>query len=71
MSSRCFPIRKMLSVSRYGDSGPRPRVVMTVDFEIDGQRVSAINGGDYFKLTEAFSFVIGARTERSAILGTS
>ena len=31
---------------------------MTVSFELDGQRVVALNGGDNFKLNEAFSFSV-------------
>jgi predicted 3-demethylubiquinone-9 3-methyltransferase (glyoxalase superfamily) len=49
-----FPNSKVLSVQRYGPEGS----VMTVDFELDGQRVSALNGGPMFKFTEAVSFII-------------
>ncbi len=31
---------------------------LTVTFELDGQRFTAINGGPFFKFTEAVSFVI-------------
>lgn len=54
-----FPNSKVLTVQRYGPSGPGPEgSVMTCDFELDGQRVTALNGGPTFKLSEAFSFVI-------------
>jgi len=54
-----FPNSKILSVQRYGPGGPGPEgSAMTVDFEIDGQRVTALNGGPVYKLSEAFSFVI-------------
>jgi predicted 3-demethylubiquinone-9 3-methyltransferase (glyoxalase superfamily) len=32
--------------------------VMTISFELDGQKFAAINGGPYFKFTEAVSFVV-------------
>ena len=54
-----FPNSKVLNMMRYGPSGPGPEgSVMTVDFELDGQRVSAINGGPVFHFSEAVSFVI-------------
>jgi predicted 3-demethylubiquinone-9 3-methyltransferase (glyoxalase superfamily) len=54
-----FPNSKILSVQRYGPGSPGPEgSAMTVDFEIDGQRVTALNGGPVYKLSEAFSFVI-------------
>ena len=31
---------------------------LTVSFELDGQRFTAINGGPFFKFTEAVSFVV-------------
>jgi predicted 3-demethylubiquinone-9 3-methyltransferase (glyoxalase superfamily) len=36
---------------------------MTVAFELDGATVSALNGGPYFKFTEAVSFVIHCRDQ--------
>lgn len=54
-----FPNSKILSVSRYGESGPGPQgSVMVVDFELDGQHVIALNGGPAFKFTEAISLMI-------------
>jgi len=32
--------------------------VLTVSFELDGQRFTALNGGPMFKFTEAISFVV-------------
>lgn len=37
--------------------------VMTVDFELDGQKFVALNGGPRFKFTEAVSFVINCQTQ--------
>jgi len=54
-----FPNSRVLNLMRYGPGGPGPEgSVMTVDFELDGQRVSAINGGPVFHFSEAVSFVI-------------
>jgi len=42
-----FPNSRILDVSRYGEAGPRPAgTVMTVTFELDGQRFVALNGGE-------------------------
>ncbi len=39
------------------NAGPRGKV-LTVSFELDGQRLTALNGGPHFKFTEAISFVV-------------
>ena len=36
---------------------------MTVDFELDGQRFAALNGGPTFKFTEAISLVVNCETQ--------
>jgi len=38
-------------------SGPKG-TVLTIAFELDGQKFTAINGGPMFKFTEAVSFVV-------------
>jgi predicted 3-demethylubiquinone-9 3-methyltransferase (glyoxalase superfamily) len=54
-----FPNSRILEVTRYGSAGPREEgLAMTVSFELDGQRVCALNGGSDFKHSEAFSFQI-------------
>jgi predicted 3-demethylubiquinone-9 3-methyltransferase (glyoxalase superfamily) len=54
-----FPNSKIAEVARYGSAGPRPEgTVMTVIFELDGQRVGALNGGPEFKPNEAISFEV-------------
>lgn len=58
-----FPNSKIVNVTRYPKeteevSGKKAGEVMTVDFELEGQRFTAINGGPPFKLSEAVSFVI-------------
>ena len=37
---------------------PAPGKILTIAFELDGQRFVALNGGPMFKFTEAVSFVI-------------
>ena len=54
-----FPNSRILEVTRYGSAGPREEgLALTVSFELDGQRVVALNGGPDFKHSEAFSFQI-------------
>lgn len=54
-----FPNSRIVKVSHYGEAGPRPAgTVMTVDFELDGQRYTALNGGPEFTFDEAISFEI-------------
>ena len=44
-----FPNSRVVAVTRYGEAGPREAgLVMTVEFELDGQRFVAINGGPEF-----------------------
>ena len=52
-----FPNSKILDVMRYTEAGPGPNgSVVTVDFELDGQRFTGINGGPQFTFDEAVSF---------------
>jgi predicted 3-demethylubiquinone-9 3-methyltransferase (glyoxalase superfamily) len=38
--------------------------VLVIEFELNGQKFSAINGGPYFRFTEAVSFVINCETQQ-------
>lgn len=59
-----FKNSKVLSVTRYGEGGPGPKgTVMTATFELDGQTITALNGGPHFKFTEAISFAINCETQ--------
>jgi predicted 3-demethylubiquinone-9 3-methyltransferase (glyoxalase superfamily) len=59
-----FPNSKVVDVSHYGSAGPRPEgMVMTATFELDGQKVTALNGGRNFKLNEAFSFTVSCKDQ--------
>jgi predicted 3-demethylubiquinone-9 3-methyltransferase (glyoxalase superfamily) len=54
-----FPSSRIVKVDHYGDAGPRPAgTVMLVEFELDGQRYLALNGGPEFTFDEAISFEI-------------
>ena len=59
-----FPNSKITRVLRTSSAGPGPEgSVLAIDFELDGQPVSALNGGPYQKLTEAFSFMVHAKNQ--------
>src|SRR3712207_2884507 len=54
-----FGSGQVLSVARYPEGAPGPTgSVMTVEFELAGQRYVGINGGPQFPFTEAVSFQI-------------
>lgn len=59
-----FRNSKLEAVTRYGEVGPGPKgSVMTAAFQIEGQQCIALNGGPYFKFTEAISFVVNCEQE--------
>ena len=59
-----FPNSKILDISRYGAAGPRPEgTVMTVSFELDGQKFLALNGGPQFEFSEAISFQVSCKNQ--------
>jgi predicted 3-demethylubiquinone-9 3-methyltransferase (glyoxalase superfamily) len=63
-----FKNSKLGQISRYGETGrdvhgQAPGTVMTVEFELNGQRFTALNGGPQFKFTEAVSFQIMCETQ--------
>ncbi len=59
-----FPNSRIVSISRYTEAGPRPAgSVMTVEFELDGQRVVALNGGPQFPFSEAVSLQIDCESQ--------
>ena len=54
----------IVSVARYGEAGPGPAgSAMTVQFELEGQTFTALNGGPLFTFSEAISFVIACETQ--------
>jgi predicted 3-demethylubiquinone-9 3-methyltransferase (glyoxalase superfamily) len=59
-----FDNSRIVNATRYTDAGPRPAgTVMTVEFELDGQRFVGINGGPEFTFDEAVSFQIDCETQ--------
>lgn len=63
-----FENSKIDGITRYGTAGfeihRRPAgSVMTVDFQLDGQRFTALNGGPVFTFNEAVSFQIMCKTQ--------
>jgi predicted 3-demethylubiquinone-9 3-methyltransferase (glyoxalase superfamily) len=59
-----FKNSRIVSVAHYTEAGPRSAgMVMTVEFELDGQRFVGINGGSQFKFDEAVSFQITCETQ--------
>jgi predicted 3-demethylubiquinone-9 3-methyltransferase (glyoxalase superfamily) len=54
-----FPNSKITNVTHYGEAGPRPAgMVLTVDFVLDGQEYTGLNGGPQFIFDEAISLLI-------------
>jgi predicted 3-demethylubiquinone-9 3-methyltransferase (glyoxalase superfamily) len=59
-----FENSRVVGKTHYTESAPREAgMVMTVEFEIDGQRFVGINGGPDFKFDEAVSFEIDCETQ--------
>jgi predicted 3-demethylubiquinone-9 3-methyltransferase (glyoxalase superfamily) len=59
-----FDNSKVGAISRYGDAGPGPKgSAMTVTFEVEGMRFTALNGGPHFKFTEAVSFAVHCKSQ--------
>jgi predicted 3-demethylubiquinone-9 3-methyltransferase (glyoxalase superfamily) len=59
-----FKNSKVEEVVRFGKAGPRPEgMVMTVAFELEGQKFVALNGGPEFNFTEAISFQVSCESQ--------
>jgi predicted 3-demethylubiquinone-9 3-methyltransferase (glyoxalase superfamily) len=59
-----FKNSRVVNVAHYTEAGPRPAgMVMVVEFELDGQRFVAINGGPEFKFDEAMSLQVNCETQ--------
>ena len=64
-----FKDSKIGDVSRYGKEGyeihgREEGTVMTVEFEIEGQKFLGLNGGPIFKFNEAISFQVYCETQK-------
>jgi predicted 3-demethylubiquinone-9 3-methyltransferase (glyoxalase superfamily) len=63
-----FKNSKIGKISRYGKEGfevhgKKAGTVMTVEFELEGQKFLALNGGPHFKFNEAVSFQVPCETQ--------
>lgn len=63
-----FKNSKIGNISRYGEAGHeihgKPAgTVMTIEFELNGQVFTALNGGPVFKFNEAISFVVSCDSQ--------
>jgi len=58
-----FSDSRILTQARYGEVGPGPEgSIMTIEFELQGQKFVALNGGPHFTFNEAVSFVVNCET---------
>jgi predicted 3-demethylubiquinone-9 3-methyltransferase (glyoxalase superfamily) len=59
-----FPNSRIVDVTCYGEANPRQAgTVMTVTFELDGERFLALNGGPQFTFNEAVSFQVDCASQ--------
>jgi len=63
-----FKNSKIGNISRYGEAGyeihGKPAgTVMTIEFELNGQAFTALNGGPMFKFNEAISFQVSCESQ--------
>jgi predicted 3-demethylubiquinone-9 3-methyltransferase (glyoxalase superfamily) len=59
-----FPNSRIVSSTRYTEAGPgEPGTVVTVEWELDGNRFVGINGGPDFTFSEAVSFQIDCKDQ--------
>jgi predicted 3-demethylubiquinone-9 3-methyltransferase (glyoxalase superfamily) len=63
-----FKDSRIVQIGRYGEEGrdihgKEPGSAMIVEFEIQGQRFSALNGGPQFRFSEAISFQVHCETQ--------
>jgi len=59
-----FDNSRIVQVSHYSAAGPRPEgMVMLVELELDGQPLTALNGGPEFTFDEAISFQVNCESQ--------
>ena len=63
-----FPNSRITQMTHFTEAGQEihqkaPGSVMTVEFELDGQAFTALNGGPMFKFSEAISLQVNCRTQ--------
>ena len=59
-----FDNSRILDIARYGQGAPGEKgSVMTVSFELEGQKFVGLNGGPHYKFTPAISFYVSCQTQ--------
>ena len=63
-----FNNSKIGTISRYGEAGHdihgmQAGTVMSIEFELDGMRFAALNGGPAFQFNEALSLIVNCETQ--------
>lgn len=59
-----FKNSRITEVNRYGEGAPMPAgTVLTVEFELEGQRFVALNGGPQYSFTPAVSFYVDCENQ--------
>jgi len=60
-----FKNSRKIGVGNNSPDHPNPPAkILTIAFELDGQKFTALNGGPLFKFTEAISFVVRCDTQQ-------
>ena len=60
-----FKNSKVLRTSYYTESSRMPAgTVLTIEFQIEGQKLVALNGGPYFNFTEAVSLIVSCKNQK-------
>jgi len=55
--------RRLHELRNTGDAPGAKGSILTVSFELDGQKFTALNGGPLYKFTEAISFMVLCKTQ--------
>ena len=63
-----FDRSKVTRVTKYGNEGQEIHKmpagsVMTIEFELEGQKFVALNGGPEFQFSEAISFIVNCESQ--------
>jgi predicted 3-demethylubiquinone-9 3-methyltransferase (glyoxalase superfamily) len=60
-----FKNSRILTSAPYPEGAPGPKgALMIVDFELDGQQFTALNGGPHFKFNEAISLLVHCKDQK-------
>src|SRR5262249_50067065 len=60
-----FPNSKIVRIAHNSEAAPGPTgAVLTVEFSLDGQRFTALDGGPHFHFSQAISFVVHCETQK-------